>query len=143
MYVRKKKNRYGTISVAVVDKSSGRYREVKSFGTANSEDEAETLSVEARLWIRTYGDQQELDFEDSKGRELEETKRVIENMDAVLINGTQLLLNQFYDNIGFNLIADEIFRHLVIARVSQPMSKLATTEYLKSHYDQDVDLNHK
>ena len=73
---------------------------------------------------------------------MEETKRVIENMDAVLINGTQLLLNQVYDNIGFNLIDDEILRHLVIARVSQPMSKLATTEYLESHYDQDVDLIH-
>lgn len=37
--------------------------------------------------------QQEFDFDDSKGQELEETKRVIDNMDAVLINGTQLLLN--------------------------------------------------
>jgi transposase len=142
MYVRKKKNRSGTISVAVVDKSSGRYREIKNFGTVNSEEEAEFLSVEACLWIRTYGDQQELDFEDSKGRELQETERVIGNMDAVLINGTQLLLNLIYDNIGFNRIADDILRHLVIARISQPMSKLATVEYLKSYYDQDVDLNH-
>ena len=31
---------------------------------------------------------------------------------------------------------------MVIARVSQPMSKLATVEYLKSYYDEDVDLNH-
>ena len=63
-------------------------------------------------------------------------------MDAVLINGTQLLLDCIYDNIGFNRIPDEILRHLVIARVSQPASKLATTEYLKSYYDEDIDLNH-
>jgi len=142
MYVRKKKNRSGTISVAVVDKSSGRYHEIKNFGTAISEDEAEVLYDKACMWIHAYCGQQELDFEDSKGRELEETERVIDNMDAVLINGTQLLLNLIYDKIGFNCIPDEILRHLVIARVSQPMSKLATTEYLKSHYDQDVDLNH-
>jgi glutamate-1-semialdehyde aminotransferase len=30
---------------------------------------------------------------------------------------------------------------LVIARVSQPASKLATTAYLKSCYDEDIDLN--
>lgn len=30
----------------------------------------------------------------------------------------------------------------MIARVSQPKSKLATVEYLKSCYEEDVDLNH-
>lgn len=142
MYVRKKKNRSGTISVVVVSKSSGKYREIKCFGTVTSEEEAESLHADAQKWINTYSGQQELDFDDNKGRELEETRRVIDNMDAVLINGTQLLLNCIYDEIGFNKIHDEILRHLVIARVSQPSSKLATTEYLKSYYDEDVDLNH-
>ena len=63
-------------------------------------------------------------------------------MDAVLINGTQLLLNQIYDSIGFNRIPDDILRHLVIARVSQPGSKHATVDYLKSYYDEEIDLNH-
>jgi transposase len=142
MHVRRKKNRSGSISVVVVSKAHGRYREVKSFGSSDSQEKISVLVQEAENWLRSYEGQQELDFEDSKGRELEETARVIDNMDAVLINGTQLLLNLIYDNIGFNRISDEILRHLVIARVSQPMSKLATTEYLKSHYDQDVDLNH-
>ena len=62
-------------------------------------------------------------------------------MDSVLINGTRLLLNQVYDSIGFDRIPDEILRHLVIARVSQPRSKLATVDYLKSYYDEDIDLN--
>ena len=62
-------------------------------------------------------------------------------MDSVLINGTQLLLNQVYDSIGFDRIPDEILRHLVIARVSQHRSKLATVDYLKSYYDEDIDLN--
>ena len=142
MHVRRKKNRSGSISVVVVSKARGRYREVKSFGTSDSEEKILALVQQAENWLRNYEGQQELDFDDSKGRELEETERVVDNMDAVLINGTQLLLNLIYDNIGFNRIPDEILRHLVIARVSQPMSKLATTEYLKSHYDQDVDLNH-
>lgn len=142
MYVRKKKNRSGTISVVVVSKSSGKYKEIKCFGIAISANDAESLCDNAHKWINTYAGQQELDFDDSKGREREETERVISNMDAVLINGTQLLLDRIYDTIGFNQIPDGILRHLVIARVSQPASKLATTEYLKSHYDEDIDLNH-
>ena len=142
MYVRKKKNRSGTISVVVVSKSSGKYEEIKSFGTADSIEDTENLCDAAQRWINTYAGQRELDFDDIKGRELEETKRVVGNMDAVLINGTQLLLDCIYDDIGFNHISDEILRHLVIARVSQPASKLATTEYLKSYYDEDIDLNH-
>ena len=93
-------------------------------------------------WLNTNGNQLPLDFDDEHGREREETVRVVDNMDAVLLNGTQLLLNQVYDRIGFNQIQDEILRHLVIARVSQPRSKLATVAYLKSYYDEDVDLNH-
>jgi hypothetical protein len=43
MYVRKKKNRSGTISVVVVSKSSGKYEEIKSFGTTNGAKDAENL----------------------------------------------------------------------------------------------------
>ena len=141
MFVRKKTNRSGTISVVVVSKSHGKFTEVKKFGVAKSEAEADRLFQEAKLWLRTHDGQQEFDFDDRRGKELEETTRVVENMDSVLINGTQLLLNQVYDSIGFNRIPDEILRHLVIARVSQPKSKLATVSYLKSYYDEDVDLN--
>ena len=141
MYVRKKQNRSGSTSVVVVSKASGKYKEIKSFGSSTSEEEIKSLCQEATMWIRSFGDQQELDFEDRRGRELEETARVIDNMDSVLINGTQLLLNYIYDSIGFNRIPDEILRHLAIARVSQPGSKLATVDYLKSYYDEDVDLN--
>ena len=142
MFVRKKFNRSGTISVVVVSKADGKFTEVKKFGVAKSEEEADILYQKAILWLCTHDGQQEFDFNNNRTRELEETIRVVDNMDAVLINGTQLLLNQVYDCIGFNQIPDEILRHLVIARVSQPRSKLATVDYLRSYYDEDVDLNH-
>ena len=84
MFVRKKTNRSGTVSVVVVSKAHGKFTEVKKFGVAKSEEE------------------------------VEETKRFLSNIDNVLINGTQLLLDQVYDCIGFNQIPDEILRHLVI-----------------------------
>lgn len=141
MFVRKRINRSGSISVVVIDKANGKYTEIKKFGVAKSEEEADELFKKAHSWIRSYGGQLEFDFDNVRGKEMEETARVVENMDTVLINGTQLLLNRIYDRIGFGRIPDDILRHLVIARISQPMSKLATTEYLKSYYDEDVDLN--
>ncbi len=141
MLVRKRINRSGSISVVVIDKANGKYTEIKKFGVAKSEEEADELFKKAHSWLRAYGGQLEFDFDNIRGKEMEETARVVENMDTVLINGTQLLLNRIYDRIGFGRIPDDILRHLVIARISQPMSKLATTEYLKSYYDEDVDLN--
>ena len=142
MFVRKKTNRSGTISVVVVSKAHGKFTEVKKFGVSKSEEEADDMFRKAQLWLHTHGGQQEFDFDGRRGKEVKDTERILSNIDSVLINGTQLLLNQVYDSIGFNRIPDEILRHLVIARVSQPGSKLATVDYLKSYYDEDIDLNH-
>ncbi len=51
MFVRKKRNRTGSISVVVVDKSRGGFKEIKRFGVARSEEEADTLYAEACLWV--------------------------------------------------------------------------------------------
>lgn len=118
MYVRKKHNRSGTTIVVVVCKASGKYKEIKSFGFSSSEEDIELLCNKADAWIRSFECQQELDFDDRRGKGVEDTKRLLNNIENILINGTQLLLDQIYDSIGFNSIPDEILRHLVIARVS-------------------------
>ena len=141
MFIRKRRNRSGSTSIVVVNKRHGQFVEVRNFGTAETDDDINKLYAQAHKWLMSNGGQQSIDFDDLKGREYEETRRVIDNMDAAMINGTQLLLTQIYDSIGFDRIHDDVLRHLVIARVSQPMSKLATVEYLKSYYDEDVDLN--
>jgi hypothetical protein len=66
---------------------------------------------------------------------------VLDNIDRFLLNGPLLILNRIYDSIGFGRIEDSILRHLAIARVCQPMSKLATVGYLKSHFNEGVALN--
>ncbi len=141
MYPRKKPNRSGSISVVVVSKSRGKTRYLHNLGTAATDEEADVLMEESRAWIRRHGGQRELDFDDIQGREQAETVRVLDNMEAIVVNGTQLLLNRVYDSIGFGRIPDRILRCLVIARVSQPKGKLVTVFYLKSYYDEDVDLN--
>ena len=100
-----------------MDKSSGKLREVKNFGVAKSDSEADELYFEAKLWIRRYGGQLEMDFIDDevKLREQEATTRVLSNIDSLLINGHRLILDQVYDSIGFNEIPDKILRNLVVS----------------------------
>ncbi|GHT43266.1 hypothetical protein AGMMS49965_16730 [Bacteroidia bacterium] len=43
--------------------------------------------------------------------------------------------------VGFDKIDDEILKHLVVSRICQPRSKVATVDYLKSYYDEDVELH--
>jgi hypothetical protein len=101
MYVRKKHNRSGTTSVVVVSKASGKYKEIKSFGASSSEEDIESLCNKAAAWIRSFGGQQELDFNNRRGKEVEDTKRLLNNIDNILINGTQLLLGDVSALIGF------------------------------------------
>ena len=49
-----------------MDKSSGKLREVKNFGVAKSDSEADELYFEAKQWIRRYGGQLEMDFIDDE-----------------------------------------------------------------------------
>lgn len=63
------------------------------------------------------------------------------NISNILINGSDLVLDRVFDLIGFNHINDVIFRQLVKARLSYPASKATTVEYLKNHFDEDVDLS--
>ncbi len=85
MYVRKKHNRSGTTSVFVVSKAYGKYKEIQSFGTSSSEEDIESLCNKVATWIRSFGGQQELDFDKHRGKEVEDTKRLLNNIDNLLI----------------------------------------------------------
>ncbi len=52
-----------------------------------------------------------------------------------------MILGKVFNAIGFNGLKDDILMHLVTARLSQPLSKSATVEYLKSYFDEDVRLH--
>ena len=124
MFVHRKKHRSGHVSIIVMDKSSGKLREVKNFGVAKSDSEADELYFEAKQWIRRYGGQLEMDFIDDevKLREQEETTRVLSNIDSLLINGHRLILDQVYDSIGFNEIKLNNMRKILILSLGFALS---------------------
>ena len=142
MFIRKKKNPSGIISVQVIDKSGGKYRVLKTIGSSSIATTVDELCIQGQKWISHYCGQQDI-FEQA-GKEQEEahiTEMFLSNIDNILINGIQLILNRVFRLIGFDQINDEILRHLVVARLSQPMSKLATVDYLKSYFDEDIQLH--
>lgn len=143
MFIRKKKNKSGTTSIVVVDKHGKKFKELHTVGVASDSDEIERLCAQGREWINRHLGILELDFEESdrKNKEFESANAMLDNIDSVLLNGAKLILDKVYDSIGFNKISDDVLRHLVIARLCQPMSKMATADYLKNHFDEDVNLS--
>lgn len=142
MFLRKKKNRSGTTSVVIVEKTHGKYKHVKTIGVSDDEKQLQKLEGEGRQWILEHSGR--VDIFINHQREEEErhfVDHLLSNIENILLNGSQLVLNRVYDSIGFNEIEDDELRHLITARLSQPMSKAATVEYLKSHFDQDIKLH--
>jgi len=142
MYVRKKPNRSGSISVVVVKKNNGKDCYLKTIGVSSDSQEIEDLYFQGKKWIARQLGQRDMFLEHS--RKVEE-KEIVENLlnkiENILLNGTQMILNPLFDNIGFSAIKDDVLRHLVVSRICQPQSKVATVDYLKSYFDEDVDLN--
>lgn len=122
MFVRKKKNRSGTVSIIVADKSSGKFKELKTIGVSSDPKEIVQLEIKAREWINGYTGQLMLDFDESE-KTLQEVKDTIAHIERTLQNTTQVILSAIYDRIGFGAIGDDILRHLFIARVCQPQTK--------------------
>lgn len=143
MFIRRKPNRSGTYSVQVISKHNGRYVLEKSFGASSDELQLKVLEEKASCWMSKYEGQTIIDF--TERQRLDDNRLIVEgvldNIDKVLLNGPLLILDGIYDSIGFGLIEDSILRHLAISPVCQPMSKLATVSYLKSHFNEHVALH--
>lgn len=142
MFIRKKRNRSGTTSIVVVQKRKGVSREIITIGTSNDASVLESLYIKGKKWISSHlGEQDIFEVHDKALEERQVIEYLLSNVENILLNGVQMILNNVFKLNGFDLIEDEIFRQLVIARLSQPMSKAATVEYLKSHFDEDAQLH--
>jgi len=121
MFVRKKKNPSGIVSVQIIDKSRGRYHVVKTIGSSSEISEIESLYYQGKRWISMHLGEQDI-FE-AYNKALEEkhvTEYLLSNVENILLNGVQLILNNVFKLTGFDQIEDDILRQLVIARLCQP-----------------------
>lgn len=139
MFFRRKPNKSGTFTVEVVDKRGGRNVVIQRFGTSRDEVKLRALERKARQWI-----------DDQRSPRLPlawEKDDIISDFMSTLANsqvrvyGPELVYGSLYDQIGYNAIDDEMFRHLVVCRLFNPGSKLKTIDYLNRylHITKSVD----
>ncbi len=130
MFVRKKKNKSGTISVQIISKERGMFRVVKTVGCSGDPDEIEKFILEAKNQINHPASQLPL------FSIMTETDTAIENFLENMGNlqvrtiGPELIFGELFDRIGFNTIDNDLFRYITIARLAFPASKLKTVDYL-------------
>ena len=86
MFVRRKKNRSGTVSIVIVDKCGGKFKELHTVGIAHGEDEIASLCAKGKQWIDNHMGQQTIDFDDfaRKDQEVKAAETILNNIDSIL-----------------------------------------------------------
>lgn len=131
MFARKLQNRSGSTSVQLIQKERGRYRVIQTVGTSKDPDEIDQLWQQAQQILHQPDPSQKTLFPMQT-----ETDQLMQKAIETLSNssirtlGPELIFGTLFDRIGLGEIPDEWFRHLVIARLAYPVSKLKTTDYL-------------
>jgi transposase len=139
MFLRKKKNRSGSTSVQIISKAHGKYKVVQTIGSGHTEQEIQ------KIW---YLGKQEIERLSAQSRIfISEQDTVVEQVMESLANssirtvGPELIFGGLYDHIGFGKVGEDLFRHLVIARLAFPLSKLKTVEYLYRYQGIHLDID--
>ena len=130
MFVRKNQNRSGSVSIQVVSKSRGSYRVIKSFGASKDPNKIERLLAQAHDFIHHPENQLSIfPYASDEDKAIDGFMDTLHNSQIRTI-GPELILGSLFDKTGFGIIPEELFRHIVIARLAYPTSKLKTCDYL-------------
>lgn len=142
MFVRKNKNRSGSVSVQIISKENGKYAVIKTVGSAIDELEIEQLVAQAQAIIGTTVASQRHLFliKTTEAIKAESVLRGIENANIHTI-GPELIFGTLFDRIGFNIVPDILFRHLVITRLAYPCSNLKTVDYLRRYSGEEISVD--
>lgn len=139
MFVRKKKNKSGSTSVQIILKTRGVYKVHSTIGCSSNEQEIEKYVLLA---------EQEIDRLSSPSQLfISENDTIVDMVFSALNNasvrtvGPELIFGKIFDTIGFSQLSEDLFRHLVIARLVFPLSKLKTVEYLYRYQGISIDIN--
>jgi transposase len=128
MFIRELRNRSGSVSVQIISKHRGKYHVIKSIGSGTTPEEIATLKEIARFHLIKLEGQPSL-FASKDDSHIEGYLSTFSNSQIRVI-GPELIFGKVYDGIGFSVIEEEMFRHLVITRLVNPGSKLKTIDYL-------------
>lgn len=137
MFVRRKANASGSVSVQVIDKSSG-FRVARTIGVARDPAEIGRLVEQGRAFIARQSKQYALfaSNEQENGVVLDFVQ-TLQNA-SIRTVGPELVFGQLFDEIGFGAIPEKLFRQIVVARLVYPCSKLKTVDYLYRYQGKTV-----
>lgn len=141
MFVRRKKNKSGSFTVQIVDKSNG-YRVIQTIGTAREQDKVDYFIEKARHIIRTCGGKQAELFTCQTPEEAA-VRRFIGQLsnEQIRVVGPELVFGALFDRLGFGNIPENLFRHIVVARLAYPVSKLKTADYLYRYQGIEIEVD--
>ena len=139
MFLRKLKNRSGSTSIQIISKAYGKYKVVKTIGSGQSEQEIQKLWYLGKQEIERLSAQSKI-FISEQDTVIEQVMESLSNA-SIRTVGPEQVFGKLYDHIGFSKIREDLFRHLVIARLAFPLSKLKTVEYLYRYQRIDLDVD--
>jgi transposase len=125
--------------VQIISKARGKYKVVKTIGNSKNEQEIRKLVNLGNQEIERLTAQQKL-FISQNDTIVEQAFETLSNANVRTV-GPELIFGKIYDSIGFNAIESDLFRHLVIARLAFPLSKLKTVDYLYRYQGISIDID--
>ena len=139
MFIRKLRNRSGSTYIQIISKANGKYKGVKTIGNSYNEQEIEKLYFISKQEKEKITSQSKLFISETDII----IEQVISSFDNASIRtvGPEFIFGKIFDSIGFGKLKEELFRHLVIARLAFPLSKLKTIEYLYRYQGVIYDVN--
>ncbi len=108
-------------------------------GCATTQQDIERLVSQAKQEIEKLSLQQNL-FISQTDIAVEQVMATLSNADIRTV-GPEIVFGKIYDHMGFGQIQEKLFRHLVIARLAYPLSKLKTIDYLFRYQGVMLDID--
>lgn len=123
----------------IITKAQGKYKVLHTVGHAQSTQDIATLVYQGKHELAKLQAQHGLFiFEDDAL--IESFLSQLENAHIRTV-GPELVFGKIYDALGFNVIKEELFKHLVVSRLAFPLSKLKTIDYLYRFQGVRLDIN--
>jgi hypothetical protein len=139
MYIRKKKNKSGSVSIQIIQKKNSKYKVVETIGCAKSDEVLNILLQEAHKRLVML-DPTLIDYSETL------SPKKLSNKHTKVI-GDELILGKIFQDIQCHTInfekkkEKELLRYLVLSRLLYPGSKLYLIDYLMIYKKERIDKN--
>ncbi len=139
MFIRKKRNKSGSVSVQILQKQGRRSKLIHTIGCAREEEEIERLYQEAYHYLSEYRHQTRFSFLSEYDERVLAFLETLGN-DSIRVVGGELVFGTLFDAMGFDIVQNPLFRSLVISRIIYQGSKLKVTQYLQRYEHRHISV---